>query len=184
MRLTKRQATSRPDHEKPEVWRGLARNDKLREKHKWAIEKPMLDNARRLRGIYFIDSEDKEFKETIKNARKKLETPMAPAMPCKTCKKSKEGEIRNKTNDHKSKFACILEASESTRISMEESLPQYHENHIAGRGDNSLQHFNLVHKFIPIPQAMKIPAAKAAVDKEWEKLEKIPAWDITQVRNK
>ena len=28
---------------------------------------------------------------------------------------------------------------------------------------------------------MKIPAAKAAVDKEWEKLEKIPAWDITKV---
>ena len=27
---------------------------------------------------------------------------------------------------------------------------------------------------------MKIPAAKAAVDKEWEKLEKIPAWDVTK----
>ena len=27
---------------------------------------------------------------------------------------------------------------------------------------NSLQHYNLVHKFIPMPQAMKIPAAKAA----------------------
>ena len=33
-----------------------------------------------------------------------------------------------------------------------------------------------------MPQAMKIPAAKAAVDKEWEKLEKIPAWDLTKVR--
>ena len=31
---------------------------------------------------------------------------------------------------------------------------------------------------------MKIPAAKAAVDKEWEKLEKIPAWNVTKVRNK
>ena len=48
-------------------------------------------------------------------------------------------------------------------------LPHYHEDHIAGKGDNSLQHYNLVHKFIPMPQAMKIPAAKAAVDKEWEK---------------
>ena len=45
-----------------------------------------------------------------------------------------------------------------------------HEDHIAGKGQNSLQHYNLVHKFIPMPQAMKIPAAKAAVDKEWEKL--------------
>ena len=31
---------------------------------------------------------------------------------------------------------------------------------------------------------MKIPAAKAAVDKEWEKFEKILAWDITKVRSK
>ena len=42
-----------------------------------------LENARKLRGIYFIDPEDKELKETIKNARKKLETSIAPAMPCK-----------------------------------------------------------------------------------------------------
>ena len=35
-----------------------------------------------------------------------------------------------------------------------------------------------------MPQAMTIPAAKAAVDKEWEKLEKIPAWDLTKVRSK
>ena len=45
-------------------------------------------------------------------------------------------------------------------------------------------HYSLVHKFIPIPQAMQIPAAIAAVEKEWEKLEKIPAWQLTKVRNK
>ena len=33
-------------------------------------------------------------------------------------------------------------------------------------------------------EAMKIPDAKAAVDKEWEKLEKIPAWQLTKVKNK
>ena len=111
---------------------------------------------------------DKEFIETIKNARKKLETPMAPAMPCKTTKKCKHGETRGKTNKFKSKLACISEASESTRLHMEESLPNHHEDHIAGKGDNSLQHCNLVRKFIPMPQAMKILAAKAAVDKAWK----------------
>ena len=35
-----------------------------------------------------------------------------------------------------------------------------------------------------MPQAMKIPAATAAVVKECEKLEKIPAWDLTKVRSK
>ena len=76
-----------------------------------------------------------------------------------------------------------LEAGESTRLGMGESLPNHHEDHIAGKGSNSLQHDNLVHKFIPMPQAMKFPAAKAAVDKEWEKLEKISAWNLTKVRS-
>ena len=111
---------------------------------------------------------------------------MAPATPCKTCKKSKNGEIRSKTNEFKPKFACILEASESTKLRMEESLPNYHEDHIAGRGDNSLQRYNLVHQFIPMPQAMKIPAAKTAVDKEWEKLEKIRhgSWRKSEVNQR
>ena len=183
-RLTRRQVTSRPDHFWPELWTKLGRNAKLKEKQKWSNEQPKLDNARTLRGVYFIDPEDKEVKENIKNAGKKLETPMAPAMPCKTSKKSKHGETRGKTNEFKSKLACILKASESTRLRMEESLPNYHEDHIAGKGDNSLQHYILVHTFIPMPQAMKIPAAKAAVNKEWRKLEKIPAWDLTKVRSK
>ena len=162
----------------------IGKNAKLKEKQKWSNEKPKLDNGRRLRGMYFIDPEDKEFKETIRSARKKLETPMAPAMPCKTCKKSKSGETRNKTCDFKSKFACILEASESTRLRMEKSLPNYHEDHVAGKGNHSPQHYDSVHKFIPMLQAVKIPAAKAAVDKEWEKLEMIPAWDLTKIRRK
>ena len=49
---------------------------------------------------------------------------------------------------------------------------------------NSITHNSLVRKFIPMPQAMKIPDAKAAVVKEWEKLEKPPAWQLTKVRNK
>ena len=32
-----------------------------------------------------------------------------------------------------------------------------------------MTHLNLVHKFTPMPQAMKIPDAKVAVDKEWKK---------------
>ena len=31
---------------------------------------------------------------------------------------------------------------------------------------------------------MRIPDAKAAIDKEWEKLEKLPAWQMTKVKSK
>ena len=35
-----------------------------------------------------------------------------------------------------------------------------------------------------MPQAKKIPAAKAAGDKEWEELKKISAWNLTKVKSK
>ena len=81
----------------------------------------------------------------------------------------------------KTKLACILEADESTRMRIGNSKPHHHEDHIAGKRNNSLQHYNLVHKFISMPQAMKIPAA---VDKEWEKFEKISEWKLTKVKSK
>ena len=87
-RLTRKQLTSRPDHLWPELLEKMGKNAKLKEKQKWSNEKLHLENARKLRGIYFIDPEDKEFKETIKNDRKKLETPIASAMLCKIMKKN------------------------------------------------------------------------------------------------
>ena len=66
------------------------------------------------------------------------------------------------------------------------SIPHHHEDHIARKGDNSSQHFNLVHKFIPVPQAMKIPAANAAVEKECENWRKSGhgSWRKSETRKK
>ena len=99
-RLTRKQLTARPDHQWPELWKSMGKHAKLKEKQKWSNEKLHLGNARKLRGIYFIDPEDKEFKETIKNARKKLETSVASAMPCKIMKNCGSGgsnKLKNKT---------------------------------------------------------------------------------------
>ena len=151
-RLTRKQLTSRPDHSWPELWKTMGKKAKLKDGQKWSNEKLYVENAWKLWGIYFIDPEEKEFKETIKNPRKKLETPIAPAMPCKIIKKNCGSGASNKI---KTRLACIMEASESTRLPMGESLPNHHEDHIAGKGSNSQQHYNLVHKFIPMPQAIK-----------------------------
>ena len=86
-RLTKIRTTSRPDHVWPEVWMKIGEAAQNREKHEWAKEKPKLDNARKMRGIYFIDPDDEECKEILKNARRKLERSMAAVMPCKRQRK-------------------------------------------------------------------------------------------------
>ena len=123
-RSTRKQLTFRPDHLWPELWKSMGMHAKLKEKQKWSDEKLHLENARKLRGIYFIDLEDKEFKETTKNACKKLETSVAPAMPSKimkNCGSSVSNKIKNK-------LACILEADESTRMRMENSIPHCHQD--------------------------------------------------------
>ena len=96
------------------------------------MKSSILITSRKLRGIYFIDPEDKEFHEIIKNARKKLETPVARAMPCKIIKSNKNC-ASGASNKIKTKLACILEAGESTSLRMGESLPNHHEDHIAGK---------------------------------------------------
>ena len=93
-----------------------------------------------------------------KNARKKLETLMAPAILCKTCKKSKNGETRGKTHEIKS-------------LRKEESLPNYHEDHFAGRADNSLQHYHLVHK-ISFASNDENTGSKSSIGKNMENLRK------------
>ena len=154
--------------------RALEINGKARQAE--SEEKIHLENARKLRGIHFIDLEDTEFKETIKNAREKLETSVAPAMPSKIMKSGASNKIQ--TN------FCVY--SESWWI---------YENaygKLSTKSKTILQEKETIHhsttiwfiKFIPMPQAMKIPAAKAAVDKEWEKLEKISAWNLTKVKSK
>ena len=158
---------SRPEHLWPELWESMGKNAKLKEKQIWYNEKLHFENARKLRGNCFIGPEDTEFKETIKNARKKLETSIVLAMPCKMKKiVGVVHPIRSKKK--KTRLACVLEIEKSTRLCVGEFLLNHHEDHISGKSENSLQHYNLVHKFIPMLQGMKIPAAKAAVDKEWE----------------
>ena len=76
----------------------MGKHAKLKEKQKWSNEKLHLENARKLRGIYFSDPEDKEFKETIENARKKLETPCK--IMKKNCGSGRSYKIKNKTFVH------------------------------------------------------------------------------------
>ena len=64
-------------------WTGFTQFTLLEEK---APDGYMWSGWRLRKQLTFIDPEDKEFKETIKNARKKLETSVAPAMSCKIMK--------------------------------------------------------------------------------------------------
>ena len=84
-------------------------------------------------------------------------------MPCKNVN-SRHGGTRCRKDDRKTKFACILESDECKSLRMERFLPKNHEDHVTGKRSLSPHRYNLPRKFIPFSQAMKIPAATAAVD--------------------
>ena len=63
------------------------------DRQEWAKEKPKLDNDRKMRGLYFVEPDDEEYKEILKNAMRKLERPVAPAVPCGRPPKSIRGNL-------------------------------------------------------------------------------------------
>ena len=109
---------------------------------------------------------------------------MAPAMPCKRDKQQSSIVKTNVEQNHghekefKTMYGCIVESHESTRQRAESLQSKIHEDRIAGKGFTSVIHYNLVRKFIPMPQAMKIPDAEAAADEDWKKFATIPAWNL------
>ena len=84
-------------------------------------------------------------------------------MPCKIMKNC--GVASNK---FKTKLACILEADESTRLRMGESLPTHHEDHIAGKRKQFITALQFGSQLCPMLLAMKAPAAKEAENKKME----------------
>ena len=81
-------------------------------------------------------------------------------MPCKKRTKElfsfQETEAKSCQSNKipKAKHACIVEAHESTRQHLEPTLPKDHEDHIAGKGKNSMTQYNLVLTCRPMPQAI------------------------------
>ena len=167
-RLTRKQKTSRPDDVWSDMSKFMSDAAKKKAKQRWAIEKAKLDNARQLRGIFFIEPIDEELKLTMKAARRKLEVPMPAAMPCKIPIKS-SGETHRDIGKRKTKYACVVDADESTTKARRSWTQTSSRSHHCKKNElyDSLQSCSQVHS----DASRKIPDAKAAVAKEREKTE-------------
>ena len=77
-------------------------------------------------------------------------------------KQSKHGLPRNQSSKMQDNYVV---SSSLNQMRLEGAGHKRHHDHITAKGMNSVIHCSLVHKFTPMPQALKIPDAKA--DKEW-----------------
>ena len=87
-------------------------------------------------------------------------------MPCKLGSIPR-GETRSVKHSisRQARYACVIEAHKSSRPRIGKAEPRGHDDLVAEKGSNSLNHCGMVRNPIPIPQAMKILDADAAVDK-------------------
>ena len=189
-RLTQIQTTTRPHYVWPEVWTKIGKAAQNREKagmgeretEAWQCSRAERDVLHRPRWQRVFRNYQKRTEKTGKTygSSHALHETNSHSSIVKTNVEQKNGHEK----EFKTMCGCMVESHESTRQRAESLQSKAHEDRIAVKGFICMAHYNLVHKFIPMPQAMKIPDAIAAVDEEWKKLETIPAWDLEKVKSK
>ena len=158
-----------------------------KEKQRWAEDKPKLYNARKAEK-YLLRKKMRErswkcmWTLQCRNLRELiLKGAQGPTSEKSRSTLARRDRLQSAPQE-KTVVACKREGHELTRKRTPETQNKDHEDHIAKRGFNSMNLFNLVHKPCPVPHAMKILDAKAAVDKEWDTLKNIPAWQNQKQR--
>ena len=126
------------------MWKDMSEAAQRKEKQKCAIEKPKFDDARRLRGIYIIDPADAEYK--VSKTRGEIWKFRCQQQCFARSGKERTRKLVAILMLARQKYACIVEADESSGKRLEGTLHKDHEDHIAGKGINSLNHYNIVHK--------------------------------------
>ena len=89
--------------------------------------------------IFCVEPDDEEFKLTMKAARRKLEVPMPAAMPFKISIRS-SGKTHRNFGKRETKYACVVDADESTRPRLEGAGHKPHQDHNTAKGMNSSTH--------------------------------------------
>ncbi len=193
-RLTKNQQTTRPPSVFVEEWGRLGPKGQQKAIREWEIEGPAREKARAKRGILsdiVIKDDEAEFERTLSEACLKYSMKEVPAMPLRAA----ANELPFKERGLIELISQYLPKEDPVRVSGN-AMPLYtartksfgsaqrpHDDKIEDSHMPNTENFvAMVHKPIKIPDALKIPEGRAAIKKEWDKLENLPAWDVNKVK--
>ena len=155
----------------PEEWTKIGKAIHKREKQDWEKENQKLDNARKLRGLYSIDPDDREYSEILKKHKKKNKKDPWH-QPCH----AKDGSSQNHESDaeqwqskgFQNNVGCTVEFS-----SIHKAASGMFSTHKTWRSHCrkwifSLTHYHLVRKFIPDATSDEDSGCKSCSGKEME----------------
>ena len=206
-RETKIQTTPRPEHIDSETFWKMRPHLQEQAKEDWKVESAKRAKARLKRGNHNPDSAlDSEFAGHMSKALEEYGTYSAPAMPTvgiTTYVKKTRTEIAEDNDFDPYNFPDLPSRLNNT-LQLNAQQMEDVERFGAGKADDpskfiyvrahqdklgaaykcSEDWFAMVHKPVPMNEAMQIKDAKDAVDAEWNKLIGKGAWDLKNPRPK
>ena len=178
-----------------EVWRKMDKKEREKAQLEWIPEGKRRDAARLKRGVpEIVPDEDKEYADVMAKARQALAPPPAPAMPVFRCQQNGRLQCGESTNS-KQRWAISAQKDQSDDSDAERKRAselsdnewnaikrhRAHQPKFTASGEFSEAWYAMVHTPVDVKKAYKIPEAKAAIDKESDKLLKMGAWDLSTV---
>ena len=94
-----------------------------------------------------IEPEHREFKETMRLQEKSWKHQWLQPCFARHARKASMGRSAARPMISSLNVRVSWKAVDPQECVWRKCLPKCHEDHTAGKGDNSLQHYNLVHKF-------------------------------------
>ena len=136
------------------------------------MEKPKLDNARKLRGIFFFSRSGiwRAWRDHWR-AQEKLKAPKEAAVPC-TVGIRKRARMPQKTiewehrHQHRKQSMLVLLKLMWPQWRLESTVPRNHVDHILDKGFNPINHLMLVQKFIHYWKVFFTSYRSMTLDKE------------------
>ena len=141
----------------------MSKKQKKHEIDRWQAEKPLLEKARQLHGYYEVPADDKDYYKILADAKEKLNDLPAPAMPL-------------------IEKAMTAERQSSNGKPLHNESMRKHMDHFSQSAYDNIKEYGLIHTPVSIKKANKIPAAKAAVDSEWDAHAAKKTWNIERVK--
>ena len=162
----------------------------------WEDLKPRVEQARKDRGLDPIQKSDQEFWNIRKRAIEQYRPPSAPGMPVQE-RPEPHQDLSLQIQQFSAYQDCLQKMQDRIKL-LESQLPEAngedstgcpvmqskkpHEERIPPTRMRQSEGYNLLRK--PINDWRNRPDAKAVVEKEFVKLEKIPAWNVNDVQER
>ena len=144
----------------------------------WKIEGPKRDACRTKRGYTYVQPADTEAYEKALKDAERMVPKKAPCMPLKQTQIAHSGKAGVNTT------ACQEGETDNVDPNGSHVSNTTHNENTSSRGFSSDEQFAMVHAPIPIEKALQIPAAKKAMDKEWDKLDALNSFNYASVQEK